>query len=166
MRPDGRVTFLGHDARAPSSRATSCAACAPPSARRLRRRAHRHHLRLGFLVHERRFAPRAIWRYLRATEPYAADVTVFTVADRLATRGATPSRRSPPTSSSRASCSAGARARAAGAPRAAGARRRARARARRPPGPQLGALLAAARGGRYAGEIAPARTRSASRARC
>jgi hypothetical protein len=28
-----------------------------------------------------------VWRYLRATEPYAAEVTVFTVADRLATRG-------------------------------------------------------------------------------
>jgi len=46
-----------------------------------------HHLRLGFLVHERPLDRRAIWRYLRATEPYAADVTVFTVADRLATRG-------------------------------------------------------------------------------
>jgi hypothetical protein len=28
-----------------------------------------------------------VWRYLRATEPFAAEVTVFTVADRLATRG-------------------------------------------------------------------------------
>ncbi len=46
-----------------------------------------HHLRLGFLVHERPLDRRAIWRYLRATEPYAVDVTVFTVADRLATRG-------------------------------------------------------------------------------
>ena len=47
-----------------------------------------HHLRLGFLVHERPLDRRAVWRYLRATEPYAVDVTVFTVADRLATRGA------------------------------------------------------------------------------
>ena len=46
-----------------------------------------HHLRLGFLVHERPLDRRALWRYLRATEPYAADVTVFTVADRHATRG-------------------------------------------------------------------------------
>jgi tRNA nucleotidyltransferase/poly(A) polymerase len=46
-----------------------------------------HHLRLGFLVHERPLDRRAIWRYLRATEPNAADVTIFTVADRLATRG-------------------------------------------------------------------------------
>ena len=46
-----------------------------------------HHLRLGFLVHERPLDRRSIWRYLRATAPYTADVTIFTVADRLATRG-------------------------------------------------------------------------------
>ena len=46
-----------------------------------------HHLRLGFLVHERPLDRRAVYRYLRATEPFAAEVTVFTVADRLATRG-------------------------------------------------------------------------------
>jgi hypothetical protein len=46
-----------------------------------------HHLRLGFLVHERPLDQRTIWRYLSATEPHSADVTVFTVADRLATRG-------------------------------------------------------------------------------
>ena len=47
----------------------------------------RHHLHAGFLVHERPLDRRAIWRYLRATEPYSAEITVFTVADRLATRG-------------------------------------------------------------------------------
>jgi len=46
-----------------------------------------HHLRLGFLVHERPLDRRSVWRYLQATEPYAPEVTVFTVADRLATRG-------------------------------------------------------------------------------
>jgi len=46
-----------------------------------------HHLRLGFMVHERPLDRRAVWRYLQATEPHAADVTIFTVADRLATRG-------------------------------------------------------------------------------
>jgi putative nucleotidyltransferase with HDIG domain len=46
-----------------------------------------HHLRLGFLVHEAPLDRRGVWRYLRATEPYAVEVTVFTVADRLATRG-------------------------------------------------------------------------------
>jgi poly(A) polymerase len=88
MRPDGRVTFVGHDAEG--------ARLARDVLRRLRASARladyvaaltRDHLRLGFLVHERPLSRRAVWRYLSATDPYAADVTVFTVADRLATRG-------------------------------------------------------------------------------
>jgi poly(A) polymerase len=47
----------------------------------------RHHLRLGFLVHEAPLPPRTMYAYLRATEPVTIDVTVLTVADRLATRG-------------------------------------------------------------------------------
>jgi poly(A) polymerase len=47
----------------------------------------RHHLRLGFLVHERPLSRRAIYRYLTATEPVEVDVTLLSVADRLATRG-------------------------------------------------------------------------------
>jgi putative nucleotidyltransferase with HDIG domain len=89
--PDGRVTFSGHDAEG--------AAMARAVLRRLRGSERladyvgdltRHHLRAGFLVHERApegLPPRAVWRYLRATAPHSADVTVFTVADRLATRG-------------------------------------------------------------------------------
>jgi putative nucleotidyltransferase with HDIG domain len=46
-----------------------------------------HHLRLGFLVHERPLERRSVFRYLRTTAPRAVDVTVLTVADRLATRG-------------------------------------------------------------------------------
>ena len=46
-----------------------------------------HHLDAGFLVHQRPLDRRTIWRYLRATQPYSADITIFTVADRLATRG-------------------------------------------------------------------------------
>jgi poly(A) polymerase len=87
-RPDGRVTFIGHDAEG--------ARLARDVLKRLRASARladyvaaltRHHLRLGFLVHERPLSRRAVWRYLSATDPFAADVTVFTVADRLATRG-------------------------------------------------------------------------------
>ena len=87
-RPDGRVTFVGHDAEG--------AQLARDVLRRLRASQRLadyvaaltlHHLRLGFLVHERPLSRRAVWRYLTATEPNAADVTVFTVADRLATRG-------------------------------------------------------------------------------
>jgi poly(A) polymerase len=87
-RPGGGFGFPGHDREG--------AQVASAVLRRLRASeklvAHvaalcLHHLRLGFLVHERPLDRRAIWRYLQATEPYAADVTVFTVADRLATRG-------------------------------------------------------------------------------
>jgi len=47
----------------------------------------RHHLRLGFLVHERPLTRRQVYAYLQVTEPVTVDVTVLTVADRLATRG-------------------------------------------------------------------------------
>jgi putative nucleotidyltransferase with HDIG domain len=86
--PDGRVTFLGHDdLGARSARAVLTRLRASE-----RLRAHvaalaRHHLRLGFLVHERPLPPRAVHAYLRACEPVEVDVTVLSVADRLATRG-------------------------------------------------------------------------------
>ena len=88
VRPDGRVTFIGHDERG--------AELARDVLRRLRAAQRtmdyvaaltRHHLRVGFLVHERPLDRRSVWRYLRATAPWSADVTIFTVADRLATRG-------------------------------------------------------------------------------
>jgi putative nucleotidyltransferase with HDIG domain len=86
--PDGRVTFIGHD--------SAGADLARAVLRRLRASQRLsdyvaaltlHHLRLGFLVHETPLDRRSIWRYLRATAPYSAEVTIFTIADRLATRG-------------------------------------------------------------------------------
>ena len=48
----------------------------------------RHHLRLGFLVHEPQpLSRRTLYSYLRACAPVQADVTLLSVADRLATRG-------------------------------------------------------------------------------
>jgi tRNA nucleotidyltransferase/poly(A) polymerase len=47
----------------------------------------RHHLRLGFLVHERPLDRAAVYRYLSRCDPVAVDVTVLSCADRLATRG-------------------------------------------------------------------------------
>jgi poly(A) polymerase len=89
VRADGRVTFLGHDERG--------ASLAREVLGRLRTserlRAHvaalaRHHLRAGFLVHEPQpLARRTVFAYLRATEPVEVDVTLLSVADRLATRG-------------------------------------------------------------------------------
>ena len=46
----------------------------------------RHHLRLGFLVHDMPLDRHELYRCLRA-EPVEADVTLLSVADRLATRG-------------------------------------------------------------------------------
>jgi putative nucleotidyltransferase with HDIG domain len=47
----------------------------------------RHHLRAGFLVQHRPLDRRTIHAYLTATEPVEADVTLLSLADRLATRG-------------------------------------------------------------------------------
>jgi poly(A) polymerase len=47
----------------------------------------RHHLRLGYLVHSRPLSRRDVHAYLVATEPVSLDVTLLSVADRLATRG-------------------------------------------------------------------------------
>jgi putative nucleotidyltransferase with HDIG domain len=86
---EGRVTFMGHDSRG--------AELARDVLGRLRAserlRAHvaalaRHHLRLGFLVHEPQpLAPRTMFAYMRACEPVEVDVTLLSIADRLATRG-------------------------------------------------------------------------------
>ncbi len=87
--PDGRVTFLGHDG-AGADLARSLLGRLRTSERM---RAHvaglvRHHLRLGFLVHEPQpLARRTVYAYLRTCSPVEADVTVLSVADRLATRG-------------------------------------------------------------------------------
>jgi poly(A) polymerase len=89
VTPQGRVTFIGHDATG--------AGMAAAALRRLRASDRlceyvadvtRHHLRLGFLVHEMPLSRRAVYRYLKACEPVQVDVTVLSVADRVATRGA------------------------------------------------------------------------------
>jgi poly(A) polymerase len=87
-RDDGTPTFLGHD--------RAGALLARDVLTRLRTseklKAHvaalvRHHLRLGFLVHERPLTRRALYRYLETCQPVEVDVTLLSVADRLATRG-------------------------------------------------------------------------------
>ncbi len=85
---DGRVTFIGHDRVGAELSREILARW--KAAERLR--AHvaaltRHHLRLGFLVHEQPLGRRAVYRYLTACEPVPADVTLLTICDRVATRG-------------------------------------------------------------------------------
>ena len=88
VRADGRVTFMGHDRLGEEMVRGVC--------RRLRTSDRlsrflggitRHHLVLGFLVHERPLDRRAIYRYLKRTSPVEVEVTLLSCADRLATRG-------------------------------------------------------------------------------
>ena len=87
----GYVTFIGHDQVGARIIAAICRRL--KTSRRLG--AHLeglslHHLRLGFLIHQRPLPRRAVYEYLAATEPVAADVTLLSVADRLAARGEGP----------------------------------------------------------------------------
>lgn len=47
----------------------------------------RHHLRLGFLVHKRPLSDRDVYTYLHKCDPVEVEVSVLSVADRMATRG-------------------------------------------------------------------------------
>jgi poly(A) polymerase len=160
-RAGGGVGFPGHDAEG--------ADIARGILRRLRASERmvdyvaaltRNHLRLGFLVHQRPLSARDVWRYLRATAPYSPDVTLLTVADRLATRG----RKAEPAIAAHLEVAQQMLA-AAFAEHAAGPRpRRAGARGARPragPALQGGARAAAAR--RRAGARARHGTRAVAR---
>lgn len=88
VAPDGRILFLGHDEAGARIIAGICERL------RVSRRLTAYlesialnHLRLGFLVHERPLSRRRVYEYLRATEPESVDVTLITIADRLATQG-------------------------------------------------------------------------------
>ncbi len=88
---DGRVTFIGHDAAGAEIIGEMFARLR--ASRALTRHLQGltlHHLRLGFMVGEAPLPPRRVHDYLRATEPVGADVTLLTVADRLAARGSGP----------------------------------------------------------------------------
>jgi putative nucleotidyltransferase with HDIG domain len=88
---EGRVTFIGHDSAGADVIAAICGRL--KTSTRLSEHLQglaRHHLRLGFMVHERPLSRRAVYSYLRATEPVAADVTLLTAADRMAARGEGP----------------------------------------------------------------------------
>lgn len=87
--PDRRVTFIGHDAL--GADLASDALGRLRASTRLREHVAalvRHHLRLGFLVHEPQpLARDIVFRYLRRCDPVEVDVTLLSVCDRLATRG-------------------------------------------------------------------------------
>jgi poly(A) polymerase len=87
-RDDGTPTFLGHD-RAGAKLARDVLTRLRVSERLKAQVAAlvRHHLRLGFLVHEQPLSRRALYGYLTTCEPVEVDVTLLSAADRLATRG-------------------------------------------------------------------------------
>ncbi|MGH2983274.1 MAG: HD domain-containing protein [Solirubrobacterales bacterium] len=87
----GYVTFIGHDQVGARITAEVCRRFR--TSRRLSTHLQGlalHHLRLGFLIHQRPLSRRTVYEYLRATEPVCADVTLLSAADRLAARGTGP----------------------------------------------------------------------------
>jgi poly(A) polymerase len=88
VRPDGRITFMGHDRVGEEMVRALCRRLrASERLSRFLEAVCRHHLVLGFLVHERPLDRRAVYRYLRQTSPVEVEVTLLSCADRLATRG-------------------------------------------------------------------------------
>jgi putative nucleotidyltransferase with HDIG domain len=88
VRESGRVTFMGHDRLGEQMVRDVCGRLRTSERfSRFVEAVTRHHLVLGFLVHERPLDRRAVYRYLRRTEPVEVEVTLLSSADRLATRG-------------------------------------------------------------------------------
>jgi tRNA nucleotidyltransferase/poly(A) polymerase len=156
--PNGRVTFIGHDSVGEEVIAGIC--------RRLRTSEKlreflgaiaRHHLVLGFLVHERPLDKAAVYRYLRRCEPVEVEVTVLSCADRLATRGKNADRAIElHVELARELMAAALEWRADGPPKAAVRGNRLAAELGMEPGPELGALMAELAEARYTGEATTA----------
>jgi hypothetical protein len=148
------VTFIGHDAVGEEVISGIC--------RRLRTSEKlreflgaiaRHHLVLGFLVHERPLDRAGVYRYLRTCSPVEVEVTVLSCADRLATRGKNAARAIElHLELARELMAAALEWRAQGPPRAAVKGNHLARELGIEPGPELGALLAELAEARYTGE--------------
>jgi putative nucleotidyltransferase with HDIG domain len=89
VNEQGRVSFWGHDELgAEMSREILGRLRASERLQSYVAALTRSHLRLGFLVHRAPLSRRELYDYLVACAPVAVDVTLLSVADRLATRGA------------------------------------------------------------------------------
>ncbi len=87
-RPDGRPTFIGHDAAGQElARDILTRLRASERVRAFVGDLTRHHLALGFMVHDRPTSARALHSYLRRCDPVEVEVTLLSCADRMATRG-------------------------------------------------------------------------------
>ncbi|CAA9510809.1 MAG: hypothetical protein AVDCRST_MAG45-1899 [uncultured Solirubrobacterales bacterium] len=155
VRPDGRVTFLGHDrVGAEMTRALCRRLRTSERLRSYLSALSEHHLVLGFLVHERPLSRRAVFRYLRTCEPVEVEVTLLSCADRLATRGRSHQRAiAAHLDLARELMDEALEWRASGgAPRAPVRGDELAAELEMPRGPELGRLLADLREARFAGE--------------
>ena len=150
----GRVSFIGHDSVGDEIVGRICRRLR--TSERLREFAGaitRHHLVLGFMVHDMPLTRSAEYRYLRRTTPVEVEVTVLSCADRLATRGKNAERAiALHVELARELMAAALDWRAAGPPKAPlGGDKLARALGVEP-GPELGELLEALAEARYTGE--------------
>ncbi len=85
---NGYVTFIGHDSVGAEIVDKSLARLKASAAlRRYVSGLTRHHLHLGFMVHERPLPRRRLFDYLRECGDVAPDVTLLTAADRMSARG-------------------------------------------------------------------------------
>jgi poly(A) polymerase len=153
----GYITFIGHDRVGADIVLGLCGRLR--TSRRLAAYLAgitRNHLRLGFLIHEMPLGRRRVLEYLRATDPDPVDVTLLTIADRLAARGsgaiAAEAMIQAHLDLAREMIGEGLAWRA-GAPRSPVAGDELAAALGIEPGPELGRLLAEVEAGVFAGEV-------------
>lgn len=154
----GWVTFRGHDREGVAIVGALCARLRASGALTKHLQALTlHHLRLGFLVPEAPLPPRRVHDYLRTTGPVAADVTLLSVADRLAARGSGPLAGAEAIEAhlglAREMLAAALDWRRDGPPRPLLRGGELSAELGIPAGPQLGELLAELEAAQYAGEV-------------
>jgi putative nucleotidyltransferase with HDIG domain len=152
------VTFIGHDRIGANVVAAMTRRLRTSSIlRRHLQGLTAHHLRLGFMVHERPLSGRRVHDYLRATEPVSADVTLLTVADRLAARGEGPVASDEMIEShlelAREMLGAALKWRQSGPPRPLVGGGELVSELGVEPGPEIGKLLAELEAAQYAGEV-------------
>jgi poly(A) polymerase len=152
---EGRVSFWGHDELgAEMSREILGRLRASERLQSYVAALTRSHLRLGFLVHSAPLSRRKLYDYLLACAPVAVDVTLLSVADRLATRGANAERAIDAHLRLAAEVMPAALAFEADPPRPPVRGDELAAALGITPGPRLGELLAELQAAAFAGEIA------------
>jgi putative nucleotidyltransferase with HDIG domain len=154
----GFVSFIGHDEVGAELVRGICARLkASRALTRYLDGVTAHHLHLGFMTRERPLSRRRLYDYLKACEPVAVDVTLLTVADRLAARGtgptATPEMIEAHLELAREVLPAAVRWHREGPPRVPVAGDELAAAVGIEPGPELGRLLAEVEAAVYAGEV-------------